>query len=234
MAEAEAPAVSEQEVDESVQAMLAALKATKKKKSSSKKKSSKVKEEEGGDAATATTAEQGSAVKRSIHDAADGEYSFKYMLDRVYTELRANNPDLVDKKRAVLRPPEVLRVGTTKILWSNFPEICKMMKRDPEHVFRFFLAELGTTGSIDGDGRLVIKGKFVPKYIESLLKKYISEYVSCGMCRQVDTKLVRDQISRMYFMHCSSCGASRAVSSIQKGYHATGRGERRAARYAAQ
>jgi translation initiation factor 2 subunit 2 len=104
------------------------------------------------------------------------------------------------------------------------------MKRDPDHVFRFFLAELGTTGSIDGNQRFMIKGKYVPKYIESLLKKYIAEYVTCHMCRGVDTKLVRDNVSRMYFMQCSSCGASRAVATIQKGYHATGRGERRAAR----
>jgi len=53
------------------------------------------------------------------------------------------------------------------------------------------------------------------------------------MCRGVETKLVRDPVSRMYFMHCTSCGASRAVSAIQKGYHAAQKGERRAARNAA-
>mmetsp|Transcript_15831 Transcript_15831/g.25851 ORF Transcript_15831/g.25851 Transcript_15831/m.25851 type:complete len:204 (-) Transcript_15831:77-688(-) len=202
------------------------MRPKKKKKKKSKKVTTKaVAENDGGDVEIAVT-------KRSITEAAEGEYSYQHMLDRIYTQLRANNPDLVNKKRAVLRPPEVMRVGTSKILWVNFPEIAKMMKRDPDHVFRFFLAELGTTGSIDGSGRFMIKGKFVPKYIESLLKKYIAEYVTCHMCRQVETKLVRDPVSRMYFMHCSSCGASRAVQAIQKGYHATGRGERRAARNA--
>lgn len=38
-----------------------------------------------------------------------------------------------------------------------------MMKRNPEHVFQFMMAELGTEGSIDGNQRLVIRGKFVPK-----------------------------------------------------------------------
>jgi len=213
-----------EEVDEEVGALLATLKTTKKKK----KKSKKAVATTGGD----DDLESASTSKYSINEAGEGEYSFQHMLDRVYTELRAKNPDLVNKKRATMRPPEVLRVGTSKILWANFPEICKMMRRDPDHVFRFFLTELGTTGSIDGNGRFMIKGKFVPKYIESLLKKYISEYVSCHMCRQVDTRLVRDQLSRMYFMHCSSCGASRAVASIQKGYHATSKGDRRAARMA--
>lgn len=54
-------------------------------------------------------------------------------------------------------------VGTKKTLWVNFQEICNTMKRNPEHLFQFMMAELGTEGSIDGNKRLVIRGKFVPK-----------------------------------------------------------------------
>ena len=42
-------------------------------------------------------------------------------------------------------------------------EICSMMRRNADHVFQFMMAELGTEGSIDGNKRLVIRGKFVPK-----------------------------------------------------------------------
>lgn len=49
------------------------------------------------------------------------------------------------------------------------------MHRQPEHVQSFFLAEMGTDGSIDGSIRLVIKGRFQPKQVESLLKKYIGQ-----------------------------------------------------------
>ena len=105
-----------------------------------------------------------------------------------------------------------------------------MMKREPDHVYKFVLAELGTQGSIDGNGRFVIKGIYVPKYIESLLRKYIAEYVTCQMCRGVATEITRDSVSRMYFMHCKDCGANRSVAPISKGYHATGKRERRAAR----
>jgi translation initiation factor 2 subunit 2 len=58
-------------------------------------------------------------------------------------------------------------VGTKKTLWVNFQEICKMMNRPHEHVFQFMMAELGTEGSIDGNQRLVIRGKFVPKVCKS-------------------------------------------------------------------
>lgn len=48
------------------------------------------------------------------------------------------------------------------------------MQRSPDHVLQFVLAELGTEGSPGGDGQLTLKGKFGPKHIESLLRKYIS------------------------------------------------------------
>lgn len=51
------------------------------------------------------------------------------------------------------------------------------MQRTPDHVLQFVLAELGTEGSIGGDGQLTLKGKFGPKHIESLLRKYISTFL---------------------------------------------------------
>mmetsp|Transcript_23573 Transcript_23573/g.75656 ORF Transcript_23573/g.75656 Transcript_23573/m.75656 type:complete len:94 (-) Transcript_23573:236-517(-) len=92
------------------------------------------------------------------------------------------------------------------------------------------MAELGTEGSIDGTQRLVIRGKYVPKYIESLLRKYIIEYVTCQMCRSANTTLTRDSVSRLYFLHCQDCGSSRSVAPIRSGYHATSRADRRAMR----
>ncbi|GBG29070.1 Eukaryotic translation initiation factor 2 subunit 2 [Hondaea fermentalgiana] len=225
---AEEPTVNDAQVDESVQAMLDSLKLSKKKSKKSKKK----KEIKDSPLLEQGEAEELKANKRSITDAGEFGFSYQHLLDRMYAELRANNPDLVNKKRAVLRPPEVMRLGTSKILFANFDAICQGMRRDPDHVMRFFLAELGTTGSIDGSKRFIMKGKFTPKNISSILVKYIGEYVTCSMCKQVETKLVRDANSRMAFLQCQSCGASRAVAPIQKGYHATGRGERRAARYA--
>ena len=34
------------------------------------------------------------------------------------------------------------------------------MNRDPEHCKEFLLSELGTTGNMDGQGSLIIRGKF--------------------------------------------------------------------------
>jgi len=160
------------------------------------------------------------------------EYAYPELLERIMKILHRHNPDLMEKKRRNMKPPQLTRVGTKKTLWVNFQEICTMMQRPPEHVFQFFMAELGTEGSIDGNQRLVIRGKYVPKYIESLLRKYILEYVTCQMCRSPNTELTKDSVSRLHFCKCRDCGSSRSVAAIRSGYHATSRADRRAARNA--
>nr|CCA22173.1 eukaryotic translation initiation factor 2 subunit beta putative [Albugo laibachii Nc14] len=142
-------------------------------------------------------------------------YSYEQeLLTRIMTKLHENNPELSDRKRHTMKPPQLMRVGTKKTLWVNFQEICQMMHRNPDHVLQFTLTELGTEGSIDGNQRLVIRGRYVPKYIESVLRKYITEYVTCQMCRSPNTTLTRDSVSRLYFVHCqeSAPGADRRAA----------------------
>lgn len=50
------------------------------------------------------------------------------------------------------------------------------MHRQPEHVMTFLLAEMGTSGSLDGQQRLVVKGRFAPKNFEGILRRYISKF----------------------------------------------------------
>jgi translation initiation factor 2 subunit 2 len=159
----------------------------------------------------------------------DRDYAYQELLDRIFSLLRERNPNLAERKRHVMPPPALARIGTRKTMWSNFDQICKTMHRNPDHVMTFVLAELGTEGSIDGNLRLVIKGKFVQRQIESLLKKYIVEYVTCHMCRNPDTTLTRDPITRLYFLQCESCNSRRSVAPIKAGFHATNRTDRRRA-----
>ena len=106
------------------------------------------------------------------------------------------------------------------------------MKRKPEHVMQFALSELGTTGSVS-EARLIFKGSFQQRNLEALLSKYIKEYVLCHMCKSPDTTLTRDTMSRLYMLSCASCGASRSVNVISKGFHKSTRAERRKAAAAA-
>merc|ERR1712187_228661 len=158
------------------------------------------------------------------------EYEYKFLLERLYKIIEDKNPSLGTTKKYVMRPPQIVRVGSTKVGWVNFTEICHLMNRPPDHVTTFVLAEFGTEGSMAGDGQLILKGRYQPKHAESLLRKYIKEFVTCAMCKSANTTLSRDSSTRLYVVACGNCGASRTASSIKQGYHAVTRADRRAAK----
>jgi translation initiation factor 2 subunit 2 len=51
------------------------------------------------------------------------------------------------------------------------------MNRPGEHFQQYCMAELGTTGTLDGNNRLVMRGRFDPRKLESIQKSYIGTYL---------------------------------------------------------
>jgi translation initiation factor 2 subunit 2 len=160
------------------------------------------------------------AVSSSSWLGTDRDYSYEELLIRVFNIMREKNPDMVagEKRRFIMRPPQVLRVGTKKTSFANFIEICKMVHRQPRHMQAFILAELGTSGSVDANNQLIIKGRFQQKQIENVLRRYIKEYVTCHTCRSPDTILQKD--TRLFFLQCETCGSRCSVASIKSGFQA--------------
>ncbi|WWC73417.1 uncharacterized protein I206_107384 [Kwoniella pini CBS 10737] len=147
------------------------------------------------------------------------EATYPELLSRFFGLLHAHNPELAgEKRRYTIVPPQVAREGTKKTVFANISDICRRMHRQPDHVIAFLYSELGTTGSTDGAGRLIMKGRYTQKYIENILRKYIVEYVTCKICRSPDTLLGKE--NRLYFMTCESCGSRRSVSAIKAGFQA--------------
>lgn len=75
------------------------------------------------------------------------DYTYEELLEMVFDIMRVRNPDMVagEKKKFVMKPPQVARAGSKKTAFTNFVEICRLLKRDSKHVLNFLLAELGTT-----------------------------------------------------------------------------------------
>lgn len=50
------------------------------------------------------------------------------LLNRVFNIMREKNPDMVagEKRKFVMKPPQVVRVGTKKTSFVNFTDICKL------------------------------------------------------------------------------------------------------------
>lgn len=147
--------------------------------------------------------------------------NYNLLLNRFFTMLHSHHPDLASSggKSYKIPPPQCLREGNKKTIFANISEICKRMKRSDEHVTQFLFAELGTSGSVDGSRRLVIKGRFQQKQIENVLRRYIVEYVTCKTCRSPDTELNKGE-NRLYFVTCNSCGSRRSVTAIKTGFSA--------------
>ncbi|KAF2211678.1 hypothetical protein CERZMDRAFT_68398 [Cercospora zeae-maydis SCOH1-5] len=148
-------------------------------------------------------------------------YNYESLLSRFFVMLHDSHPDLASSggKSYKIPPPQCLREGNKKTIFANIADICKRMKRTDEHVTQFLFAELGTSGSVDGSRRLVIKGRFQQKQIENVLRRYIVEYVTCKTCRSPDTELSKGE-NRLYFVTCNSCGSRRSVTAIKSGFSA--------------
>lgn len=134
-------------------------------------------EGEDGAAGDAAPAEDGDLEKGTgiwAHNATQ-PISYPLLLTRFFTLLHNHHPDLLSSgsKSYKIPPPQCLREGNKKTIFANIAEICKRMKRTDEHVTQFLFAELGTSGSVDGSRRLVIKGRFQQKQIENVLRRYI-------------------------------------------------------------
>merc|ERR1711928_41371 len=150
----------------------------------------------------------------------EGDYTYDELLTRVFNIMREKNPEMVagEKKKFTMRPPQVVRIGTKRTSFANFSEICKMLHRQPKHLLAFLLAELGTSGSVDGNNQLIIKGRFQQKQMENVLRRYVKEYVTCHTCRSPDTILQKD--TRLFFLQCEVCGSRCSVASIKSGFQA--------------
>jgi len=153
----------------------------------------------------------------------DRDYTYEELVARMFGLIQ--RPE--EKSTVKIKLPIVHKEGVKKTAWQNFPQVCQSINRPPEHVMQFVFAECASTGSVDGTGRLLIRGRFQPKHIERILRSYILEYIQCHTCKSLDTKLEKE--NRLLFMKCSACGSNRSVSAIKTGFQAQTRASRRTA-----
>eukprot|EP00286_Rhodomonas_abbreviata_P017015 CAMPEP_0181323184 /NCGR_PEP_ID=MMETSP1101-20121128/19639_1 /TAXON_ID=46948 /ORGANISM="Rhodomonas abbreviata, Strain Caron Lab Isolate" /LENGTH=217 /DNA_ID=CAMNT_0023431173 /DNA_START=34 /DNA_END=687 /DNA_ORIENTATION=- len=193
-----------------------------------KKKKKKAKAPVDGDASTKTEGVWAAPTELGPNDI----YPYADILQRVYDAIAEKNPELMGGKKFTMIPPQVAREGSKKTVFVNFKDMCKRMHRTMEHVMSYFNAELGVACSLDPEGKLTFKGRFTPKQIESVVRNYMLSYVQCQMCKSFDSMLVKDSVTRLTFIECNRCQAKKSVSNVEKGFHATNRADRKAAKQA--
>jgi translation initiation factor 2 subunit 2 len=129
------------------------------------------------------------------------------LLDRAIEQLP---PEVFETKRFnVPRAYSVIQGNRTFI--QNFREIADAMNRDPQHLLKFLLRELGTAGNLEG-GRAIMQGKFTHFLINERLEDYVQKFVMCHECNRPDTKIIRED--RIFILKCSACGAKAPLKTL--------------------
>ena len=103
----------------------------------------------------------------------------------------------------------VLNQGMKTII-ANFLEISGALRREPNHLMKFLLKELATSGEISGKAA-EFTGRFPPSLIDKKIEIYVKGRVLCQECGKPDTKLIRRD--RLEFLKCDACGAKHPVKA---------------------
>lgn len=115
-----------------------------------------------------------------------------------------------EKERFQIPEAEINVVGNRTTI-KNFKAIVSALNREPEHLIKYLLRELGVAGNMDGN-QAVFQGKFSKAAVDDRIKRYVEEFVLCRECGGPDTKLVRKD--RVHILRCEACGARTAVRSV--------------------
>jgi translation initiation factor 2 subunit 2 len=154
-------------------------------------------------------------VTETISKETSNDYDYIYLLERIFGNLREKYPSILSTKKLIVPPPQLVPISSKKTMISNFTDIIRIINRTVEHVQSYFITELNTNCNIDSMSRLIIRGKYVQKHIESIFKKYMIEYVHCESCNKYNTSLLKDQITRLYFIKCNMCNSTKTVDHIK-------------------
>ena len=143
-------------------------------------------------------------------------YPYGYLLRRLVLLLEKSNEKSVQKNSIAC--PRLSKYGSKKTVFENCNQISMILHRDINILKNYFSCELCTEISLNDAKQMIIKGLYKQEQIEMILRKFIENYVLCGMCKKMDTLLEKDNKTRLYFIFCNACGASRTVETIKQGF----------------
>lgn len=129
----------------------------------------------------------------------DDDYTYQELLHRCHT---------IPTTKTILRVPIVV-VRSKMTSFVNFEETHEKLHRQPEHLKNFLCTELSTTGSIDENGQLMVKGRFKSENFQKLLRVYVEQYILCATCKSSNTTLSKE--NRLQMLQCHSCGSKRCI-----------------------
>jgi len=96
----------------------------------------------------------------------------------------------------------------TKTILTNLPQVASQIRRDMDHLLRFLLKELATSGAFKNN-RVILQRKLPSAKINEKIQDYVKEFVVCSQCQKPDTELLKEK--GFSFINCLACGAKHSV-----------------------
>lgn len=109
------------------------------------------------------------------------------MLSAISSILSEKNQQQSESKKIHLKPVELVALSKSKFRWTNFKEFASDLRRKPEHLQAFVSAELGLETILNQDALRIDKKRLSSEELQSILKRYILEFVKCGQCHSANT-----------------------------------------------
>jgi translation initiation factor 2 subunit 2 len=106
---------------------------------------------------------------------------------------------------------EVMIQGNFTII-KNFSQLSSILRRDVNHMLKFFTKELAAPGTIEGT-RAIFQTRVSQRTVQQKLESYVKEFVLCRECGKPDTKLIKED--RILLLKCEACGAKASVKQLK-------------------
>jgi len=129
--------------------------------------------------------------------------NYEKLLDSAYKDIKP----IKHSERFEIQKAEGHVEGSKTIL-TNLQQIASYLRRDLDHLLKFLLKELATSGSIK-DNRIILQRKITSQKINEKIQDYAKEFVICKECQKPDTEIQKDK--GFTFVHCLACGAKHSV-----------------------
>jgi len=134
-------------------------------------------------------------------------YVYEEMLDR----LQSAKSQTGEKKNVL--PAIKVTIKNRRSIISNFADYSKILNRPADHIRTFYRIESGMENSINDSGQLIIQGYYQESKCETVMRKYVEEYVLCKQCKCIDTELVKSD--GLTFLECHQCLARTSMGKTK-------------------
>ena len=92
---------------------------------------------------------------------------YEDLLERAIDQLP---PEVFEHKRFKI-PKAYSDIQGNRTFIKNFKDVAEGLNRDPQHLLKFLMRELGTAGNIEGQ-RAILQGKFTHYLINERIEDY--------------------------------------------------------------